>query len=376
MKKLYYILLCIPVCLASCSKDNMEDPAFDNKVYIAATLGKSSAVTKVPYEHTPEQEGTSEIFSPTYENPLIADVWASTTTNVFKDQDLNGNNTNGDVADHVTAKFQSEKPQLLNNVIYSKNGRIVYFIGLYPSTNWNTGANGINAQHSFTGCEDIMFAPQVKGSYNNNGNNEWPTLHFRHLLTRFTLELKADGETTPEQESIRDAWGKIQSITIASNSKVNIDLSSASYGTDGNYNFDKISFEENASLRFYQTDTDNVFPEYDPNIEGSGYSIPTGGVAQEVAYVMCSPVNASENNTEDYTITISTEKRKNVAVKVNLKQSADSDFAGTTMGYHFTIQLNFKMGDRITVSATATDWSTGGTGSADIKEEDITTTSN
>lgn len=375
MKKLYYILLCIPVCLASCSKDNMEDPAFDNKVYIAATLGKSTAITKVPYEHTPEQEGTSETFSPTYENPLIADVWASTIEYVFKDENLNGSNDVGDVADHVTAKFQSEKPQLLNNVIYSKNGREVYFIGLYPSTGWDTGLNGINAQHSFTGCEDIMFAPQVTGSYIANGSNTWPTLHFRHLLTRFTLEIKADGTDGNKREDISNAWGNIQNITIKSNSKVDINLSSDSYNNN-TYDFSKATFSDEKDLNFYQTGTDNAFPEYDPNTEGSGYSIPTGEEAQEVAYVMCSPVNASESNTEDYTITISTEKRKNVAVKVNLKQSADSDFAGTTMGYHFTIQLNFKMGDRITVSATATDWSTGGTGSADIKEEDITTTSN
>jgi hypothetical protein len=46
------------------------------------------------------------------------------------------------------------------------------------------------------------------------------------------------------------------------------------------------------------------------------------------------------------------------------------------MGKRFTLLLNFKMGNVISVSATislegSSDWFTHGTGSNDIKEEDI-----
>lgn len=380
MRKVYNILILCLICISSCSKEDIGEVVFgDNRVYLSASACNNSIGTKVPYDYP----------NPTQKNPMICQIWASTTPYKFLDSDNSGRyiNESWSVAYHNTAEFQSSEPQLLDDVIYSKDLTPIYFVGMYPSDeNWETTNNGITAERTFSGCQDLMFAPQVSGFYGKKDSNDepiWPTLHFYHLLTRISLEIKS------ENEDVMKAWGKIHSITIGSKNHTIIDLQSGTYinnrieGTEtvnDGYNFlQGISYSTvtegesqpaETQLYFHHTGTDTPI---NYTTDNTGMDIPHKE-EQEIGYVICSPVNA--DNDTDYIITLNTEKRKNVEVNVNLRTAEQTYFTGNTMGYHFTILLNFKMGDRITVSATAADWSTGGTGSADIEEDDINTTSN
>ena len=82
----------------------------------------------------------------------------------------------------------------------------------------------------------------------------------------------------------------------------------------------------------------------------------------------------------EYILHIETEGRGQLDIPIDLKvNDGDSEgtyFTGSTMGKQFTILLNFKMGDVISVSTEIkvggdTDWFTHGTGTGDLTENDL-----
>ena len=82
-----------------------------------------------------------------------------------------------------------------------------------------------------------------------------------------------------------------------------------------------------------------------------------------------------ENPVPEYTLHIETEHRK-MDIPLDLKGDAGNLFTGSTMGRVFNILLRFKMGDVISVSTEISvggdaDWFTHGTGSGDLKEDDL-----
>ena len=101
--------------------------------------------------------------------------------------------------------------------------------------------------------------------------------------------------------------------------------------------------------------------------------------------------DADEKMVPEYTLHIETENRT-LAIPVDLRIADIVDknndgvisdeerkaayFLESTMGKQFTILLNFKMGDVISVATMIsvggeTDWFTHGTGNGDIGEEDL-----
>lgn len=343
MKKLIFLLSAIVLCV-SCQKNSIED--LDGQIHLAAVVENTHS-TKSPYTHT----------YPSQNDVFKAAVWASSVDREYKDKGYNGKTGNNIVAIHTTANFSSNKPQLLSQAVYPKNAAKVYFVGFYPSATWNVNEAGNLADFTFDGNDDVMFAPQISGTYNQLYENS-PTLNFKHLLTWLKVRIVADGEKTMM------AWGNILSMKITSKNNVTVDLSKE-------YVYETcVEYKETASglLPLYATDSDDVFPPEE------GYSIPyypNVTAPQDVAYVLCAPVIAKSSEVvngvdapmAEYTLHIETERRK-VSLPIDLRKNDTSEgyYTGSTRGKYFTINLTFKMGNTIVVSSKVEDWSLGGFG--------------
>ena len=351
--------------MLSCTNDapEMEQTDEASRIYLSAGIGEVVS-SRTPYELT----------APTTEHPLNVSVWATTdNTGKYPDSLLNG--SNGTVAIHTQAHFQSATPQLLGEAIYPKaedqNAKTVYFVGFHPqSTSWTASNENQSATFTFTGKEDVMFAPQISGAY-NTAFDDSPQFYFYHLLTWLRIEMVADKDENDilKKEAIAEAWGKIKELTISSNSQVTVN-------SLGNGLVNNLTFGGETNMNFYHTGTDTSFPK-----DAEGYAIPTA--LTEVAYVMCEPVDGVYERVDvkipEYTLHLKTEKRE-LDIPIDLKIDEDDEpasyFTENTRGHQFKILLNFKMGNVISVSAEISlganaDWYTHGTGTGDIKEDHI-----
>lgn len=340
-----------------------------SRIYLSAGVGGPVVSSRTPYQY--------EV--PTMTQPLDVSVWASTTMGNFENKGENG--SYGTVAIHTQAHFQSGAPQLLGQAIYPKNDNTpVHFVGFHPKSSdtdkWTLQNNNNSASFTFTGKEDVMFAPQISGAYDTAYENS-PTFHFRHLLTWLRIEMIADmdEEDVENRKAVAEAWGEIVSMTISSKNQVTVNNLSEDVFNSSNVIFSG----EATDMNLYHIGTDVVFPGADSQM------IPYEKLT-EVAYVLCAPVDGDdmqysvdegkEVKVPEYTLHVKTTKR-DVHIPIDLmKKDGDavSPFTENTMGYQFVIQLNFKMGNVIGVSAAIsldanTDWFTHGTGSTDLKEE-------
>lgn len=377
MRRIIHISLLI--CLISCQQNGLDAVQVGAPVYIAASVGGDS-MTKAPYMPTNNQGHMVETPSP--EHPLKTDVWGSTTSYIFteefydqeKTRPWDGSDESGKVAIHTDATFQSGDPQLLRAAIYNKNTKpTVYFVAFSPisqgAEKWVASEDGKSASFVFSGNDDVMFAPQVQGTYATDYSKS-PVLSYRHLLTWLRVQMQA------ESKEVSDSWGAIKSMTIRSNSNLKIDLQKEAYNNDGTYNFENVVFSEETDLNFYKTIeeesydgaqvtmkkkfTDEVFTDIKvPYLK-----------KEELAYVLCAPVvgtdkkvvDGEEIDAEEYVITISTDKR-NVAIPVDLRHMVSGvvqPFLGSTRCMQFTLSLNFKMGNTIYLTSSVQDWKVGG----------------
>lgn len=358
MKRWKYILLTGTLyALSACQSDewNVADDA-DRRIYLKAQVESASVQSRVPYELT----------APTLVAPLEVDVWASTIANKFEAGTSNG--SDGTVSLHTTARFTNAQEQLLDDVIYPPQNA-VHFVGMHPR-GWET-TEGSSATYIFDGKDDVMFAPRIEGKYAENAAPEkWPTLTFKHLLTWLRIEMVA------ESEAVRDAWGRVTDITIKSKNRVTVDLGKTYIEKKHDAVDATVHFSGETDLKFYQIGTNETFPgDGGYTLKGPQYAGSDEKYIEEVAYVLCAPVNATEKEvvdgvevpTTEYTLTIKAEKRQ-AEVNIDLKSAAGTCFNQTTMGHQFILLLRFKMGDNISVSAVATDWVNGGIGTEEFDE--------
>ena len=390
MRKGLHILIGLVVILASCEK-NTTGVSEGQPIYLSAKVPEMT-LTKVPYEGS----------APTTSNPLNVDVWATTKTDQSYFQhkeDSNGNPLNGKneggskaVAIHTSAHFQSGDPQLLSKAVYPSPGSdednptTVYFVAMHPQSietkSWTTPKKGDNAGkiavYTFTGCEDVMYAPEVAGAYNTGevGVINSPTLAFEHLLTKITVSMGIDLEEGENLEDIKKAWGPIEAITIQAYDKeadnlvsfdrVTIDLTKGAISQSGGFSYDTdINFDYAqtgsiaSGMTFYKNGTDAEFPG------NGGYTL-TNHV-EELAYVMCAPVTAITDSHE-YVINVETKERGQQQILLDLKKSATEYFTGSTRGKHFGVILKFKKGRAVATVAKVTPWVNGGYGSGEIED--------
>ena len=350
-----------------------------SRIYLSASVGEAVS-SRTPYTGDPTEIDGSQYEVPTMSQPLDVSVWASTTSGSFLNEGKDG--SDGTVAIHTQAHFLSGAPQLLGQAIYPKKDNTpVHFVGFHPKSSdtdkWTLQNDNNSASFTFTGKEDVMFAPRISGEY-GTAYEASPTFHFHHLLTYIRIEMVADKdeEDVEKKEEVSQAWGSIESMTISSVDKVTVNnLGSTAFSINN-----VVFGNDEISMSFYQTGTDNTFPP------ASSYEIPVNET--EVAYVLCAPVqgvdkhvvNGNDVEKPEYNLHIKTSKRE-LDIPIDLKNEGGTAFTDNTMGYQFVIQLNFKMGNVIGVSAAIsldanTDWFTHGTGSTDLKEEHFTKTNN
>ena len=367
-KRLYMILTGLLPFLASCEK-SADRIVEGQPIYISVSL-PSSPLSKVPFVGS----------APTTLNPLRVDVWASTTQSQFRNEGKDGSAAHGnEVAIHTRGYFQSGEPQLLSQAVYpppregamgSYKADPVYFVSMHPQ-NWTT-ADGSQAIYSFSGCEDVMFAPQVSGAYDLEEQSQVvtssPELKFEHLLTRITVQMGAVLEDGESLQDVRDAWGNIKGLDIRSYNpagylenlnKVTVDLTKgAAFSYDADVAF---TGETSGSMGFFALGTDEAFPT-----AGNMYTL-TDQI-DSVAYVMCAPVMATAHDHE-YVITIDTENRGMQELELDLqKTAASASGIGSTRGNHFLVTLKFKRGRAVAMVAAVEEWENGGYGTGNIED--------
>lgn len=110
---------------------------------------------------------------------------------------------------HTVIKFKSgvasspEVDEEENRPRYPTSGT-VYCVGFIP-TDWSTDAGDSTVSRQITGTEDLMFAPQIEGSW----NAPFRIQRFRHLLTWLKINVCA---TTAEAGNY---WGNLKKITLS-----------------------------------------------------------------------------------------------------------------------------------------------------------------
>lgn len=394
MNKVFYIFLIPLFGLSACQGEETAGVERDavRVITLGATLEQHTgfsvdgdrAATRVAYEAT----------VPDANAPLRAYVWGSTTSGNFPKSDNNGSAGSGYVVErHGYTTFFGMYSALANSgsrgMIFPVNGDQtpdIYFIGLSPAVNADTPENDTwgqtgnsDAYYTFTGKDDVMYAPQVSGHY----TGDVPVLHFYHLLTHLRFVLKCEGATQEARNEVSYAWGKIKSLTLTRQNngadlpcnKVSIDLSKVVTSLQQIATRSTFSNDGTLLLPVYKTGTDNYFPQnpYQPDQEEQRVALPTGEDGEELAYVLCAPVTATSGTagspTGEYTLTLETEHRQAV-IPIDLMVGRGTYFAGSTMGCEFVVTLLFRFGKVIATAMDVNDWSTqGGQTTADIKDE-------
>lgn len=368
MRRCLVLLIGLSTLLVSCEKG--ADAVLQGQpIYLSVSIPYVTT-TKVPFEGS----------APTTTNPLNVDVWASTTPNEYEHKGWDGSvSYNNKVAIHTNGHFQSGEPQLLSQAIYppprtTNNGTTtadpVYFVSMYPVGWTNTSDTPTVANYTFSGCQDLMFAPQVSGAYDlkeqNQVVNDSPVLRFEHLLTLITVKVGTVMEEGERIEDLKSAWGPITDLRIQSynrsgdylesSNKVTVDLSK---GTAFNYDND-VTFEriQGESMGFFKLGSDDSFPG------SGGYELTER--TDSVAYVMCAPVVAKAD-AHEYVLRIVTQNRGVQTLELDIRKTASSEEGtGTTRGNHFSVTLNFKKGRAIATIVNILDWENGGYGTGDI----------
>ena len=386
MNKSVYILFAAGL-LTAC-QDHVQEmqEAVDAPISIGAELQAHAdmAETRAAYKET----------VPDMQHPLASYVWASTTKNKFDHNVHDGTQAQGFVVEkHAYTTFYSSFSVLDiidgdRGMRYPVNGSTfneVYFIGLSPAVNgtqptdsWKQNS-AVDAYYTFNGSQDVMYAPQVSGHY----TGDIPVLHFYHLLTHLRFVIKCEGDDLDAREEVSYGWGKLKNIKLIGQNRntekpkniVTIDLSREAS------NLSQVEMRSTFSgtpdyLTIYKVGTvATPFPQ-DPGAADDSsrwYTLPTTAEGEEVASVLCAPVQATALNgtalTDEYTLELNTEHRSNVKVGIDLKTAPNSYYSGSTMGCEFVVTLNFRFGKVVATATAMYDWSAnGGQTSFDITD--------
>ena len=178
--------------------------------------------------------------TPSAERPLDVDLCFSLNSGDYSSAESNDKNTY--LPCRTTASFKDEnitqiyyKGENDKTLAYPTTGKDVYCIGLYPQSKWNY-SNGM-FKADLTGSDDLMFASQISGKWNQQFGTNNNSLQFRHLLTWFKLVLCATS-----YDAI-DAWGHITSITLDTAKEIQLSPVDNSVDNSVTFSTDQQTFE-------------------------------------------------------------------------------------------------------------------------------------
>lgn len=285
----YISLFVLGLAFAACTRiDKPQDRAI--KLYFASD--------NLQVETKAEAEAFGS--APTEQTPFAADVWFSLTKGKYEDNP--SANEELSIPAKVPVIFTSTQATdaILSgkNLLYPLDPDItqqdpVYCVGLYPGESagdpdWSDELTDNDSKTKFThainGSQDLMFADQIKGSYNVN----FAPQNYKHLLTWIKVNVSA---TSAEAAKV---WGQVAELSVGSReSSVEVIVSGDSDT--------EIAFSGD-TLAIAATNVPNKNPE--------GLSV----IGQTVASLFCSgPYTKIKNSTNPsdplgYWITVSTDK--------------------------------------------------------------------
>lgn len=326
MKRIYHILyiaLLGCVCLSSCT-EQLDINSTDKAITLRAEVENVMPATR-----------NSIYATPVSDNNITATVWFSTVQGNFpnpdtKDPDTKDPETN--IPGHYVIKFKGEEavfPEVNDEnkrpryPIPNENGSVqdVYCVGFYPHTDWNyvpgdgTDANPSKATHAITGFEDLMFAPPIKGNWNDHFDRQ----KFLHLLTWLKVCVCA---TTTEAGNY---WGKLKRITlknVPSGLQIN-NLSKMQSEYKGN----------NGKLILTNGDVSPVGDKFSPNIFINNGGIDLGTNIQDIGSIFCYPQSS-------YILEIKCENGKTKDIRIELKALSPSTI-NFPAGFQYLLTLYF-----------------------------------
>lgn len=150
---------------------------------------------------------------------MEAAVWFSTISGEYPDNDAPEAPTY--LPYRANVKYAADGPTTINvgntnNVLAypTDNQTGVYCVGFYPQTGWTSNDNKI-AKHDITGTDDVMFALEKYGTW----QEPFETQTYNHLLTWLTFVVHATDVDAAA------SWGNIQKFALVSpHSEVQITL--------------------------------------------------------------------------------------------------------------------------------------------------------
>ncbi len=340
--------------LASCAKseevttpDN-PTPLQPKEIHISAAIEASAQTKAVTREVTTLEgpiDGTADITNIQFlrkddtagKNSLSFDgITAITGTRTKNDND-NTTTTDGDITFGTKQEYD-----LANN-------KHAYFVAYYPAGTVNNNV----ATFTIDGKTDILYAPLFDaGCY--TGITSSPTMTFSHALAQ--LEVVCKAEAGVSIDVIKEVWGKIKKIEIATKEKASYAYSDQKF----TFSTDESGGTKKLPLLGY---------DYKTAFDANGIEIPASTNTTVNAAGMFAPAAAS--STEALTLTITTQigsqSEVTTDVSVQLKDGSSSN-KGFERGLKHTATLTFKSTTKeIKVTGTTiTPWGTGYKGESDV----------
>lgn len=231
------------------------------------------------------------------------------------------------------------------------NNKYAYFVAYYPAGAVNSSV----ATFTIDGKTDILYAPLFNaGRYTDITST--PAMTFKHALAQ--LEVVCKAEENVSADVMKEVWGKITKIEIATKETAKYKYSDQSFEfttTEGSGSGSK-------KLPLLKADYKTTFESID---------IPASTNSTANAAGMFAP--AAENSNDAITLTITTQidNGSEVTTEVSV-QLTDGESSPTNKGFErgkkHTATLTFKSSTKeISVTGTTVEaWSTGYTGSADV----------
>lgn len=303
MRRSLYLIIYI-MAWAACTDDHAEPvPAEDGAIRLGASvvgMESSTRAVTVPAIY----KGSN----PSADNPFKADVWFSNTSGEF----LHSPALPTNLPCHTQMTFEgalvyaytpTEGSSVAENLKYSTDGDLVYCVGFHPQDRWIPSTDGKTATATIDGKTDLMFAPQISGSWSSPLKEH----SYKHLLTWLKVCI-----CTTTQEAAA-AWGDVESISIRSADGLSVDL-----GT--------------GAVTYATTTSPFVVVENQP----------LHTTMQEVGSALCSPA-------KEYTLTVKTANVEERTITIPVKWLDDNETnvtdgdvtSGKVAGRLFILSLYF-----------------------------------
>ena len=198
---------------AACSENVADESVVGGDIQLGVTVGDIQAKSRA----------VADPYLPQNEKTLKANVWFRKENSGYADSP----DATTNLPVHTTVTFEGS-PMMsyvtYNNqsLKYPHDDSKVYCVGMYPATGWTT-TNYTTVSHTINGAEDLLFAPEISGSW----SDRFPTQRYEHLLTWIKINICASSHAAI------DAWGTINQITVNSDPEVAVNLTTGEYTCSG-----------------------------------------------------------------------------------------------------------------------------------------------